>query len=75
MHKHCTPLCPEANVCFGASVAQKKGRKKKGMRKNMDDGVLFVPAFPTPDSFRVTFFLPFGLRPFFILLKINKRGV
>jgi hypothetical protein len=25
----------------------------------------------TPHGFSVTFFLPFGLRPFFILLKIN----
>jgi hypothetical protein len=34
---------------------------------------LVVPAFPTPYSFSVTFFLPFGLRPFFILLQINKN--
>ncbi len=33
--------------------------------------VQVVPTFPTPHSFSVTFFLPFGLRPFFILLKIN----
>jgi hypothetical protein len=33
--------------------------------------VQVVPVFPTPHSFSVTFFLPFDLRPFFILLKIN----
>jgi hypothetical protein len=27
--------------------------------------------FFTPHSFSVTFFIPFGLRPFYILLKIN----
>jgi hypothetical protein len=32
---------------------------------------LSFSAFPTPHSFSVTFFLPFGLRPFFILLQIN----
>jgi hypothetical protein len=39
--------------------------------------LLVVPAFPTPYSFSVTFFLPFGLRPFFILLQINtqKKGL
>jgi hypothetical protein len=29
---------------------------------------------PTPYSFSVTFFLPFGLRPFFILLQINTHN-
>jgi hypothetical protein len=33
--------------------------------------LLVGPAFPTPYSFSVTFFLPFGLRPFFMLLQIN----
>jgi hypothetical protein len=32
-----------------------------------------VPAFSTLHSFSVTFFLPFGLRLFFILLKIKER--
>jgi hypothetical protein len=49
--------------------------KKKNREKNEGFSyVQVVPAFPTPYSFSVTFFLPFGLRPFFILLKINDRG-
>ena len=36
--------------------------------------VQVVPAFSTPHSFGVTFFIPFGLRPFFILLKIKESN-
>jgi hypothetical protein len=59
-------------------ISMKKGRPKWKKQNettfSAHEGfayLLVVPAFPTPYSFNVTFFLPFGLRPFFILLQLN----
>jgi hypothetical protein len=53
---------------------------QKNRRKNEKkewEVLLFTvgPAFPTLYSFSVTCFLPFGLRPFFILLQINTQVI
>ncbi len=70
--------CVHHQLLFREICRSRTTRKNKKIKILAHEGFSFyvqvVPAFPTPHSFSVTFFLPFGLRPFFILLKINKTA-
>jgi hypothetical protein len=50
-------------LCTLSAFSCNRRLRKKNLKKKL---------FSTPHSFSVTFFIPFGLRPFFILLKIKE---